>query len=357
MKTVEKEFTNDLEKIVNSTELSESNRYFINKVVEILKNESSYDINLINLNNFSELLDSFNYEGYNRGLFIMKMVINNLRIINSKPYSKIDIFKYKDIYLKRNINYQQFIIDVRKAINNAGQTHELNEYQYEIFKMLQQEEKNRLIKIKRAKIVQKAYDNLDIDKLLSYFKSINLTDKDIEGLKIYLNSLKEKKENKSNEMTSTFDYRINPVKLGYTNKEIKIMDEELTNILKEIDEKHLKITYEQYLKYVNYVFILEPENKACDADIDRLYDALEIDSKMYSFLISKGNSLLQTNKAIDIKNVLQDIDDIENIILTCSDKDKEEFKILLANMYKSLYYLEAYNHNYERKYIKQLQKI
>ena len=97
--------------------------------------------------------------------------------------------------------------------------------------------------------------------------------------------------------------------------------------------------------------------KACDADIDRLYDALEIDSKMYSFLISKGNSLLQTNKAIDIKNVLQDINDIENIILTCSDKDKEEFKILLANMYKSLYYLEAYNHNYERKYIKQLQKM
>ena len=345
MKTVEKEFVTNLKNILANKNFSVQNKYFVNRVVDIFNSEKMNSINIINLNDFSILLDYFNYEDYNRGLLIVKVMINNFKIIDSKPYSKIDFFKYHDIYEKRNITLEQFILDVKYLINSEDV--ELNKYHYEIFKMLQCEEKNRLNNVKEAKKIKDAYDNLDVEEIIKYFKSINLSKKDIDGVKVYLESVKDKKH--SNHLILTMDLKVNPIKLGYTNKEIKDMENKLNNKLKEIDKNKIKITVRDYLKYIKYIIILEKENKACDADIDRLYDALEISEDMYAFLINKAKTLMKTNKSIDIQNILQDIDDVENIMKYCDDKDKNDFNILLKNMYENLYNLEAYNHNYERK--------
>ena len=277
MKTVEKEFVTNLKNILANKNFSVQNKYFVNRVVDIFNSEKMNSINIINLNDFSILLDYFNYEDYNRGLLIVKVMINNFKIIDSKPYSKIDFFKYHDIYEKRNITLEQFILDVKYLINSEDV--ELNKYHYEIFKMLQCEEKNRLNNVKEAKKIKDAYDNLDVEEIIKYFKSINLSKKDIDGVKVYLESVKDKKH--SNHLILTMDLKVNPIKLGYTNKEIKDMENKLNNKLKEIDKNKIKITVRDYLKYIKYIIILEKENKACDADIDRLYDALEISEDMY----------------------------------------------------------------------------
>ena len=343
MKTVEKEFVNHLNNILQNQQISIQNKYFVNRVVDIFNSLNMRSINLINLKDYSILLDHFNYEGYNRGLLIIKVLINNFKIIDSKPYSMIDFMKYKNIYEKRDISFEQFILDVKYLINSDDV--ELNSYHYDIFKMLQNEEKSRLIKVKKAREIKLAYDNLDINSIINYFESIGLNKKDIEGVRIYLNSLKVKCKEPS---SIAMDLKVNPIKLGYTKKEIKEMENELNNILKEIDEKNIKITYQEYLHFLKYVFILEDEHKACDADINRLYDALIIDKSIYPFLILKAKSLLQTNKAIDIQNALQDINDVESIIKVCDQKDREDFEILLKDMYENLYCLDSYNHNYER---------
>ena len=345
MKTVEKEFVTNLKNILANKNFSVQNKYFINRVVDIFNSENMYSINIINLKDFSILLDYFNYEGYNRGLLIVKVMINNFKIIDSKPYSKIDFLKYRDIYEKRDISFEQFMLDVKYLINSDDV--ELNEYHYEIFKMLHNEEKNRLNNVKEAEKIKDAYENLDVEEIINYFKSINLNEKDIDGVKLYLEKLKEKKHN--NEPNLTMDLKVKPIKLGYSNKEIKEMDNNLNYILKIINENDVKISYKDYLKYVKYVLILEQENKACEADIDKLYDALIIDKNMYPFLINKAKSLLQTNKAIDIQNILQDISDIESILKNCDENDKKDFNILLKNIYENLYYISAYNHNYERE--------
>ena len=344
MKTVEKEFVTNLKNILANKNFSVQNKYFINRVVDIFNSENMYSINIINLKDFSILLDYFNYEGYNRGLLIVKVMINNFKIIDSKPYSKIDFLKYRDIYEKRNVSFEQFILDVRQLINSED--NELDEYRYEIFKMLQSEEKNRINNVKEAKKIKDAYEKLDVEEIINYFKLINLNEKDIDGAKKYLESLKERKH--SNEPTLTMDLKVNPTKLGYTNKEIREMDNELNDILNEINENDIKISYEEYLKYVKYVLILEKEKKACDADIDQLYDALIINENIYPFLINKANSLLNTNKAIDIQNAFQDINDVESILKTCDERDKNDFKLLLKSLYENLYYIVSYNHNYER---------
>ena len=345
MKTVEKEFVNHLKKVLVNEKFSIQNKYFVNRVIDIFCSKNMDSINIISLKDFSILLDYFNYEGYNRGLLINKVLINNFKIIDSKPYSKIDFIKYRNIYEKRNISFEQFILDVKYLINSEDI--ELNSYHYDIFKMIYSEEQNRLNKVKEIKKVKQAYEDLNILEIIDYFKSINLNEKDIDGIKIYLNSLNDKKQNK--ETIIAMDLKVNPIKLGYSNKEIKEMEKELNYILDEIDEKKIKISYDDYLKYMNYVFILEEENKACDADIDRLYDALIIDENSYSFLVNKANSLLQTKKAIDINNNLQDIKDIESILKICDEKDKEDFKMLLKSLYENLYYLDSINHNYERQ--------
>ena len=126
------------------------------------------------------------------------------------------------------------------------------------------------------------------------------------------------------------------------------MDNELNYILKEINENDIKISYRDYLKYVKYVLILEKENKACEADIDQLYNALIIDENIYPFLINKAKTLLQTNRAIDIRNALQDISDVESILDVCDESDRKDFNLLLKNVYENLYYLTTYNHNYEK---------
>ena len=344
MKTIEKEFVNQLKELLNERIYSEQNNYYINKLIEIFNNENMESINLINFNDLSSLLDYFNYEGYNRGLLIIKVLLNNFKIIDSKPYSKINLMKYRNIYESRNISLEQFILDIRNLIN--GEDVELNEYRYEIFKMLQNEEKNRLINVRQAKKLKNAYECLNVEEIVNYFKLLNLSEKDIDGVKVYVSSLKSKKVVNNNSLS--MDLKVIPTKLGYTNKEIKKMDDELNAILKEINENNYKLDYDDYLKFVRYVLVLEQNNKACDADIDRLYDALNINKKLYPFLISKAKFLLKTNKAIDIQNILQDINDIENILISCDEKDKNDFQNLLNNMYENLYHLDAYNHVYER---------
>ena len=344
MKTIEKEFVTNLKNILANKNFSVQNKYFVNRVVDIFNSENMNSINIINLKDFSILLDYFNYEGYNRGLLIVKILINNFKIIDSKPYSKIDFLKYRDIYEKRNIFFEQFILDVKYLINSEDI--ELDEYRYEIFRMLQNEEKNRLNNVKEAKKIKEAYENLDIEEIINYFKSINLNEKDIDGVKIYLDNIKEKKQDK--EFVIAMDLKVNPIKLGYNNKEIKEMDNELNYILKEINENDIKISYRDYLKYVKYVLILEKENKACEADIDQLYNALIIDENIYPFLINKAKTLLQTNRAIDIRNALQDISDVESILDVCDESDRKDFNLLLKNVYENLYYLTTYNHNYEK---------
>ncbi len=350
MKTIEKEFVNQLKELLDSRINNEQNKYYIEKLIEIFNNESMDSINIIDFNDLSSLLDYFNYEGYNRGLLIIKVLINNLKIIDSRPYSKIDFMKYRNIYEERNITLKQFILDIKYLINSEDV--ELNKYHYEIFKMLQAEERNRLVKVKIAKKVKEAYDNLDIMFIINYFETLNLKDKDINSVKIYLASLKDKKIDKNSDIS--MDLKVNPIKLGYTNKEIKEMDNELNTVLKNINENDLKITYEDYIKYVKYVVILEQDKKACDADIDILYDSLILDNNLYSFLIMKANTLLQTNKAIDIRNTLQDIKDIESIMNSCDEEEKKDFKSLLDSMYENLYYLDSCSHNYERSLCKKI---
>ena len=344
MKTVEKEFVVNLRSLLAKKEINELNKFYINKIIEIFSNENVDSINIINLNDYSNILDYFNYEGYNRGLLLTKILINNCKIIDSKPYSKINFLKYRSIYEKRNISIEQFLLDVKCLINSEDNF--LDSYRYEIFKMLETEEKSRLKQVQEAKKIKKAYENLDINEIVKYLESINLSKENIDGIKIYLNFLKEKKQIKEPEIS--MNLKVNPIKLGYTNKEIKVMNEELNFILQEINENNLKISYEDYLKYVKYVLILEKNNKACDADIDILYDALKFDNKIYPFLIMKAKSLIQTNKGIDIQNVLQDISDIESIMKNCNNEEKEEFKKLLDSMYENLYNLNAYSHSYER---------
>ena len=351
MKVVEKEFVNKVDDLLNK-DLSENNRYFLSKVKEIFNSESCYDINIININDFSELLDILDYEGYNRGLLIMKVVVNNFRIIDSKPYSKINISKYQDIFLKRNISDKQFIDDVRNLVDYCFSNEDivLDEYQYEIFKMLHLEEKKRLEDVKVARKVKDDYENLNVLELLKYFEKINLKKKDLEGLKIYLDSLKEKKNTKNDSIS--FEYELKPIKLGYTNKEIRMMDDELNSILKRIDEEEVKISYDEYLHYVNDVFALIPLKKACEADINKLYDSLIINENLYSFLVNKAKSLLNSRIAIDILEVLQDINDIESILKFCTDDEKEDFKEYLKSIYYSLYELDSFNYNYERTLVK-----
>ena len=346
MKTIEKEFVSQLKELLDERVYSEQNNYFINKLIEIFNNESMDSINIIDFNDLSDLLDYFNYEGYNRGLLIIKILLNNLKIIDSNPYSKIDFMKYRNIYEERGISLEQFILDVKYLISSEEDV-ELNKYHYEICKMLQSEEKNRLVKVKIAKQIKKAYECLDIDEIVKYFESVNLDKKSIDSVKIYLNSLKEKKVIKD-EKPLSMDLKISKVKLGYTNKELKEMAEKLDEILKEIEENNIKISYDEYIRYVNYVLILEEQHQACDADIDCLYDALLIDEKAYSFLILKAKSLLQTNKVIDIQNNLQDISDVESILKICSESDRSDFLELLKGLYENLYHLDAYSHNYER---------
>ncbi len=352
MKTVEKDFVQKLSDL-ESKNISENNEYYINKIINIINNQNDYNINIINLQDFSQLLDELNYTSYNRGLLMMKIVLNNLKIIESKPYTKINLYKFQDIFLKRNISYEQFIYDVRDLIdyclNNKNCV--FDDYRYEILTMLRQEEKNRLEQIEVAKKIKNYWENLDIENLLKYFKSINLNERDLEGLKVYLNYLKEKKDNKSNDEIS-FDYQIKPTKLGYNKKEINLINNELNYILKKIAREHIKISYQEYLHYVKYVLILEPEKKACDADIDCLYDALSIDEQSYSFLKEKAKILLHTNKAIDIQDVLNDIDEINKIILNCKEKDKTIYHDLLNDFYIYLYHLSSHNHEYERALIK-----
>ena len=315
MKTIEKEFVNQLKELLDESVYNEQNNYFVNRLIDIFNNTNMESINLINLKDFSILLDYFNYEGYNRGLLIIKVLINNFQIIDSKPYSKINFHKYHDIYEKRNISFEQFIIDVRNIINSKDL--KLDKYRYDIYKMLQTEENDRLNKVKNAKEIKKAYENFEFDKIINYLISINLNEKDIIGTKLYLNTLKDKKT--SIEKNISMDLKIKPIKLGYTNKEIKDMDKELNNILTAINEKDIKITYQDYLKYVKYVLILEKENKSCDADIERLYEALNVNKELYSFLKLKSQSMLQTNKAIDIENTIQDINDVESILASCDE--------------------------------------
>ncbi len=349
MKTVEKEFVGNLRNLLEKKEFSKLSKYYINKIIEIFNNENVDTIDIINLTDYSDILDYFNYEGYNRGLLLSKILINNCKIINSNPYSMINFFKYRDIYEKRNISCEQFLLDVRHLINSEDK--ELDSYKYEIYKMLESEEKIRLKQVKEAQKIKKDYENLDIEEIVKYLESINLRQKDIEGIKLYFSFLKEKKLVK--ESVISMDLKVNPIKLGYTNKEIKEFENDLNTILKEINENERKISYEEYLKYVKYVLILEQEKKACDADIDQLYDALYFDNNLYNFLIMKAKSLLQTKKAIDIQNILQDIDDINSIMNNCKEDEKEDFNKLLDNMYLSLYYLDAYNHVYERKLYKE----
>lgn len=350
MKIIEKEFVNNIESLLNK-DLSENNRYFLNKVKEIFNSESCYDINIINLNDFSELLDILEYEGYNRGLLIMKIVVNNFRIIDSKPYSKINISKYQDIFLKRNISDKQFINDVRNLVNYCFNNEDivLDEYQYEIFRMLNLEEKKRLEDVKVARKVKDYYERLDVLELLKYFEKI-LKKKDLDGLKIYLDSLKEKKNTKNDSIN--FEYEIKPVKLGYTNKEIRMMLDELNSILKRIDEEEIKINYDEYLYYVKEVLALIPLKKACEADIYKLYDALLINNQLYSFLINKAKFLLNTNISIDIQNILKDINDIESILEFCMEDEKDAFNEYLKSVYYSLYELDSYNYEYERTLVK-----
>ncbi len=348
MKTIEKEFVTNLKNILANKSVSVQNKYFVTRIIDIFNNNNMDSINIINIKDFSFLMDYFNYESYNRGLLIVKILVNNFKIIDSKPYSKVNFLKYRSIYEKRNISFEQFIMDVKYLINSEDI--KLDEYYYEIFKMLQCEEKNRLNKVKEAKIIKLAYENLNIEKIVKYFEYLNLSEKDIEGVKIYLSTLKDIKAKKQYKGSNlTIDLKVSATKLGYTNKEIKKMNDELNYILKEINENGIKISYEDYLKYVKYALILEEENKACEADIDQLYEALIVDENSYCFIINKANSMLQTNKAIDIQNILQDINDIENILKCCDECDKKDFNFLLKNMYENLYYINAYNHNYERK--------
>ena len=347
MKKIEKNFREELLDLLNNYNLSDSNRYFIKKVIEILNNNCQVDINIINLVDFSVLLDYFDYSNYDRGLLMTKMMVNNFKIIKSQPYSKINIFKYKDIFEKRNISYKQFITDVRNLITSDADEIILDEYRYDILKMFQMEEKNRLNEIKIAKKVKIAYENMNIDEIINYLESIGISEKDVDGGKIYLENLKAKKDSKK-ESDFSMNLKVTSTKLGYTNKEIKQMDNELTAILNSITEEDRKITYEEYLKYVKYVLVLEAEKKACDADINRLYDALIIDEQIHQFLLDKAQTLLQTNKAIDISDTLQDITDIENILSCCSEEEKHDFKNLLDSVYETLYHLAAYNHVYER---------
>ena len=342
MKTIEKVFVEQIKNILDTEHLSESNYYYLKRLVEIFNNENMISINLINLKDFSFLMDYFDYNGYNRGLLMSKIIINNFKIIDSKPYSKIDFIKYHKIYEERNISLEQFVNDVRNLVNSEDI--ELNSYKYEIFKMLQNEEILRLKKVKEAKEIKKAYEDLDIPKITLYLKSLNLSEKDISGVETYLKTLEKKEEN----LNINMDLQVKPVKLGYTKKEIKEMDEELNQVLNDINEHDIKISVKDYLKYVKEVLILEQNNRACDADIDRLYDALDVNSDVYSFLIMKAKSLLTTNKAIDIQNILQDIEDIESIMNKCQGEEKADFQKLLESMYWNLYNLSAYNHTYER---------
>ena len=64
--------------------------------------------------------------------------------------------------------------------------------------------------------------------------------------------------------------------------------------------------------------------------------------------MKKAKTLLQTNRAIDIRNALQDISDVESILDVCDESDRKDFNLLLKNVYENLYYLTTYNHNYEK---------
>ncbi len=346
MNNITNEFVYRLSDFLDKRELSENDYYFTSQLISVLDGSSSNDIKTISLVSFTKFLDAFNYHGYARGYLIFKIMLNNLRIVDSEAYTVINIREYSRIYQSRGIDISKFINDVRELRSYCLEgAHPLTSYQQEIFQMLYSEEKKRLLRVKMAKHILDVYHNLSVenmDEILAFLTSEGLSLSDVEDVRVYLNVLIAK--HKKNEVLIE-PFGVKSCKLGYTKSDIKAMKSSLDKALSYVHSGGL-INVDDYLKHLKEVLVLKEVSQASDVNIDELFSSLNINADAYDFLVNKARFLLDTNKAIDIRNILSDIEYL-NDILKCEVKEKSDFEQLLNEMYVHLHNVILYDHRYE----------
>ena len=350
MNKIDKKFINDLNSypIVHTY----NHNLYIEALKSIFSNEEKEDYNYIDIQDFKETLDLLNYQGYQRGYLIYEILINNTKIINTEPYSTINIKKYYEKIKKYNVSIEVFINTIKlfvieyfiyhKKINYQN----LNAYEKDIIAIIQKEEENRLKRVVINQKIKEASENLNsenIKVILNICLSNGFSYQDINALHIYLNTLLNKQLIKEKEPLSlNLDLNNKSETKTYNMKELKQMEQDLTEMLKSIRKQKAKISLKEYLSQLKNILILESSTDT-SINIDELYNALIIDENTYPFLEAKAQSFLQTNLAIEVNSILEDINQLKEIIKNSKEEEKNEYKIMLNEIYTTLYH-----HNYER---------
>ena len=310
-----------------------------------------------------------NKEDY-KPIFYMKILDFNKTFITSTPYSHTEMSFINPILSIRHLTDKQ----CREVIRTNKLDHKqqkmvlkeilgrndkyLNSQNLELKRKILMQEKMRLFFQEEYQKIAKWLEKLseeNIANILESLKKQNLTDevvlKDYEKL---LNDLYQKQKSSikirpvkvKKDVVYQRPPSINkPIKLGYTNKEMKAMEQEIRDALKSKEP----LSVDVYLDYMRKGYVLVSEGIITNEMLEAFYQRIKLDDTSYSFLYQKAKFMLNTNLGIDLYPLLEEIDTLNEMYSNSSESDKLEIINMLDENYVKIYNLLAHNYTYERK--------